>query len=434
MTDRPSRSGDPVTRRQFHAAALAAGQAVAACQAFAALDARASEAVPGALDRIRIGVIGCGGRGTHHIRNLLSMRDAGEKIEVAAVCDTYRPRLEAAARISGAAFKTMVHEDLVARKDLDLVLVATPDHWHGPQAIDSLRAGKDVYCEKPLVHWRQLGLPERIVQAARETGRLVQVGCQRMSSTAYSQARELIRAGAIGRLLMAQTGYYRLGDWGERGMPIDDPAARPGPDLDWERFQGDSPRRDFDPSRYFRWRMYWEYSGGPATDNYVHFYAPLAYMLDLGYPDQVIASGGKYRYEEREVPDTFNMIADYPGRSSASGRIAVLCDGTQGNDFQAPGSGESPLVRGWEGTLAIEGAQIVVRPVGEGGPEKRIPVEAGTDEKRFWKELLDCARTRKEPRSGAALNAAVTTTMQMAIAAMREGKVVRWDQERQTIR
>jgi predicted dehydrogenase len=352
------------------------------------------------------------------MRNLLGMREGGENLELVAVCDTYRPRLERAARLCAASFKTMAHEDLVAREDIDVVLVATPDHWHGPQTIDAMKAGKDVYCEKPLTHWRQLGLPERMVEVATETGRIVQVGCQRMSSSAYSQARRLVKEGSIGRPILAETGYYRIGDWGERGMPIDDPAARPGRDLDWQRFLGDSPRRDFDVSRYFRWRMYWDYSGGPATDNYVHFYVPLAYALDLGYPELVVATGGKHRYEEREVPDTFNMIVEYPEK------LTVVCTGTQGNDYQSRGSGDRPLLRGWEGTIIFESNEIVVQPVAGGKPGKRVPIQTGTDERRFWKELLDCCRSRRQPRSNITLNASVMTTMQMGIASMRDRGMV----------
>ncbi|MBN1421774.1 MAG: Gfo/Idh/MocA family oxidoreductase [Planctomycetes bacterium] len=409
-----------IDRRTFHALAASSIGAALAPASFAR--------VLGANDRIRIAVIGCGGRGTAHMNTLLGMKRGGEPIEIVAVCDTYRPRLERAASLTGATFTTMEHETLVALPDIDIVLVATPDHWHGPHTIDAMEAGKDVYCEKPLTHWRQVGLPERMVRVAEETKRIVQVGCQRMSSSAYPQARDLIRGGAIGKPLMAETGYYRIGDWGERGMPIDDPNAKPGPDLDWERFQGDAPRRAFDVSRYFRWRMYWDYSGGPGTDNYVHFYTPLAFMLDLGVPDSVVASGGKYRYEEREVPDTFNLIAEYPDRR------AVLCHGTQGNDYQSQGSGDSPILRGWEGTLTFEGGQIVVRPVGGvAKPERRVPIETGTNEPRFWKELLDGSRTRTPTRSGIAVNAAVAITLQMATIAMRDGRVVRYDREKRAV-
>jgi len=411
---------ETIDRRTFHGIAAASIGAALAPASFAR--------VLGANERIRIGIIGCGGRGTAHLHTLLGMKRSGEPIDIAAVCDTYRPRLERAASLTGATFTTMEHEKLVVLPDIDIVLVATPDHWHGQHTIDAMEAGKDVYCEKPLTHWRQVGLPERMLRVAEETKRIVQVGCQRMSSSAYTQARDLIREGAIGKPLMAETGYYRIGDWGERGMPIDDPNAKPGPDLDWDRFQGDAPRRAFDASRYFRWRMYWDYSGGPGTDNYVHFYTPLAFMLDLGVPDTVVATGGKYRYEEREVPDTFNLIADYPDRR------AVLCHGTQGNDFQSQGSGDSPILRGWEGTLTFEGGQIVIRPVGGvARPERRVPIETGVNEPRFWKELFDGSRTRTQTKSGIAVNAAVAITLQMATIAMREARLVRYDRSKQAV-
>jgi predicted dehydrogenase len=407
-------------RRRFCAIALSATAA--------ALDASSHARAAGSNERLGVGGVGCGGRGTHHLNTLLGLARGGEKLDIVAVCDTYRPRLEAAARLTGAGAKTMRHEELIARKDVDVVLVATPDHWHGAQTLDALRAGKDVYCEKPLCHWRQGGLPEKLVAAAAETGRMVQVGCQRMASPAYEAARSLVAEGAIGRPILAETGYYRIGDWGERGMPIDDPAAKPGPDLDWERFQGDAPPRDFDVSRYFRWRMYWDYSGGPGTDNYVHFYTPLAHVLGLGFPETVVATGGKYRYEEREVPDTFNMIVDYPGGFS------VVCHGTQGNDFQSHGSGDRPIIRGWDGTLTFEGSEVVVRPTGGSAkPERRVQAEMAWSEAAFWKELLDACRTRKPPRSGIELGASVATTLQMAIIAMRERRCVRYDREKKAI-
>jgi predicted dehydrogenase len=375
-----------------------------------------------------VGAIGCGGRGSHHLSTLVSLRDSGEPIDLVGVCDVYRPRLDRAAAQCGAGFRTQAHEELLARGDIDAVCIATPDHAHGHQALDAVRAGKDVYCEKPLVHWRQIGLAERLEQAVAETGRVVQVGCQRMSSSVYAQAKALVDAGDLGRPILAETGYYRIGDWGERGMPIDDPAARPGPDLLWDRFLGDAPRREFDASRFFRWRMYWDYSGGPGTDNYVHFYTPLAYVLSLGYPERVVATGGKYRYEEREVPDTFNMIVDYPGKFS------VLCNGTQGNDYASQGSGDAPILRGWDATMTFEGAEIVCRPTsGSGRAEKRVRIESATSEPVFWKEFLSAVRTRGRVRSDVHLGASVATTLQMAIIAMREDRVVHYDTAKKSV-
>ena len=406
--------GKPMNRREFNRRLAASSIAVP-------LAAVSSQGVLGANDRIHVGIIGCGSRAGSHIRMLLDLREQGERLEIVALCDTYRPRLQRAAEQTRAPFVTMRHEELVARGDVDVVLVATPEHWHGYQTIDAIRAGKDVYCEKPLTHWRQLGLAERVAETSEETGRLVQVGCQRLSSSAYPQAKALIEKGAIGQPIMVETGYFRIGDWGERGMPIDDPNAKPGPDLDWDRFLGDCPRRDFDVSRYFRWRMYWDTAGGPITDNYVHFYNPLAYVLNLGYPDRVVGTGAKLRYQEREVPDTYNLVIDYPNN------LTVTCLGTQGNSFTTLGSNETPIIRGWEATLTIEEKEIVVRPMDGSKPEHREPIQAGIDQRRFWSDFLRCCRTREQPLSNAAVSTPVNTTMQMGVLAVRGERVIRYD-------
>ncbi len=385
------------------------------------LSAASARRVLGANERIQVGIIGCGSRAGSHIRTLMNLREQGENLEIVAVCDAYRPRAKRAAERTKAPFVTMRHEELLAEDGIDLVLVATPEHWHGYQTIDALRAGKDVYCEKPLTHWRQLGLGEKVAEASVETGRLVQVGCQRLSSSVYTQARALVQKGAIGQPIMAETGYFRLGDWGEIGMPIDDPNAKPGPDLDWERFLGDCPHRPHDVSRQFRWRMYWDTAGGPITDNYVHFYNPLAYVLDLGYPDRVVGTGGKYRYEEREVPDTCNMIVDYPNN------FTVTCLGTQGNSFTTLGSNETPIIRGWDATLTIEEKEIAVRPLEGGKTVHREPIRTGINQSVFWLDFLKCCRSREQPISNAALSAKVNTTMQMGVWAVRGERVVRFD-------
>lgn len=409
----------PVSRRRF----TQIGSSIFAL----GFTAQSAKRTLGANDRINIGVIGCGSRAGGHMRMLLNRKEQAGDVELTAVCDTYRPRLQSAAELTGAGFSTMLHEELLARTDVDVVLIATPEHWHGYQTIDAVRAGKDVFSEKPFTHWRQVGLAEEALKEAEAAQRLVVVGCQRMSSSAYAQARNLIRGGKIGKPVMAEIGYFRLGDWGERGMPIDDPNAQPGPDLDWERFLGDCPRRDFDVSRYFRWRMYWDTAGGPISDNYVHFYNPLAYMLDLAYPEKVVATGGKFRYEEREVPDTCNMIIDYPDDFS------VVCTGTQANSYTTWGSNETPIIRGWEGALLVGEREIQLLDSDTNQVLHREPVERGFDTVHLWDNLLECCRTRQQPLSDLSLSAPVNTTMQMGILALRGERVVRYDSSKQQV-
>lgn len=427
-TEHSGLSGD-ISRRAFlrntglTAAAIAAGSTARASGEDKTAPATKTL---GANDRIGIGFIGCGGRGGNHLDYITQLKKDGTNVEIVAVCDVYRPRVERAAKKHGGRQYTD-HRELLTDPKVDVVCIATPDHIHGYQVIDAVRAGKDVYCEKPVTHWRQFELTKRMTAEVKKSGRVFQLGVQYMSDTAWHQARKLVKDGLIGHPIHAETGYFRVGDWGERGMPIDDPNAKPGPDLNWEAFLGDSPKRPFDVSRFFRWRMYEDYSGGPATDLFPHAYSPTAWVLDAGMPSMVVATGGKFRYQERETPDTFNMLIDYPEKYT----VAVL--GTQGNDY--PGGtprgplGRSPIVRGWEGTLTFEGNEIVFTPAAESKKKaQRFPIEHGDDALLFWKDFLACCRTQKQQTlCPVDLAYHVQTAMQMGVLGLRNGKVAKFD-------
>jgi predicted dehydrogenase len=308
-----------------------------------------------------------------------------------------------------------------------VVCIATPDHIHAPQAIDAVKAGKDVYVEKPLTHWRQFDLAKQLAAEAGKSGRLVQVGSQGMSDGAWRQIRKLVADGLIGRPIHADCGYFRVGDWGERGMPIDDKNAKPGPDLNWEAFLGDSPKRDFDVSRYFRWRMYEDYAGGPCTDLFPHSLTPVVAMLGVTFPSLAVATGGMWRYTEREVPDTFNMLIDYPQKIT----VAVL--GTQGNnDPTVPGRGagqKMPVIRGWDGSLTVSGKEIIFAPAQESKKQRQtFPIEHAENNAEHWKNLLDCAKSRKnELNAPIELGYHVQTALIMGYLAMKHGKTVKFD-------
>ncbi|NLE60647.1 MAG: Gfo/Idh/MocA family oxidoreductase [Planctomycetes bacterium] len=410
------------TRRNF---IRKAGTAAAAWTVGAGLAVRPAKArVLGANDRINFAMIGCGGEGNALLSMVKILKDRGENVEIVAVCDIYRPRLEKTAGKYNAK-KYSNHKELLADPGIDIVGIATPDHIHGYQVIDAVKAGKDVYCEKPITHWRQFELTKRLFHEVSKSDRILQIGSQYMSDSAWSQARELIKEGLIGRPVHAEVSFFRVGDWGERGMPIDDPGARPGPDLDWGAFLGDSPKREFDVSRFFRWRMYWDYAGGPATDLYPHSLSQVLYMLDVKMPSLVVGTGGKLRYEEREVPDTCNMLVEYPEK------ISVSMVGTQANDF--PGAHPrppacSPIIRGWEGTLTFEKEEIVVTPVGRGTKQgERVKIRQPFDHVRHIKNLFDCCRTRDKPEYPVDLAYYTQTPIQMGILSLREGKVARFD-------
>jgi predicted dehydrogenase len=387
-----------------------------------------------ASDRLGIGVIGCGGRGNAHLSVWNSLKGEGDNIEIVAVCDAYRPRVEKAANQYGAK-AYMDHRELLADANVDIVSIATPDHIHAPQTIDAVRAKKGVYCEKPFTHWRQFDLLKKTVEEIKKSRQAFLLGSQGMSDGAWHRMKELVAEGLIGQPIHAECGYFRVGDWGERGMPIDDPNAKPGKDLNWEAFLGDSPKREFDVSRFFRWRMYEDYAGGPVTDLFPHSYTPVADILNVKMPSMVVATGGKFRYQEREIPDTFNMLIDYPEGMTA----AVL--GTQGNDYVGVGNrgagGQIPVIRGWDGTLTIEQKSNRIMFVPTQGSSKQrqyFDIAYGEDMRQHLRNLVEAHRKgSQDTYSPIDLAYRVQTAMIMGFLALRKRTVLRFDAEKQEI-
>jgi len=408
-----------LTRRQFISRTGAAAAYV--------LAGTSAQRVWGANERIGVGFIGCGGRSGAHFEAVHWLKtQAKAAVDIVAASDVYRPRLQQRAQGYGAKAYADYHE-LLADPNVDVVCISTPDHHHGYQAVDAVAAGKDVYCEKPVTHWRQFELTKRLAAEVKKTGRVFQLGTQGMSDSAWQQMKKLIADGLIGQPIHAECGYFRVGDWGERGMSIDDPNAKAGAELNWDAFLGDAPKRPFDVSRFFRWRMYEDYAGGPSTDLFPHTLTPVVSMLPVTMPSVVVATGGKFRYQEREVPDTFNMLIDYPENIT----VAVL--GTQGNDYPGIGSRGSgqrlPVIRGWEGTLTIENNEIVFTPA-QGSQKKpqRFAIEHGEDFVGYWQKFLDCCRERKkETLSPMELAYHVQTALQMGMLSLRQGKAARFD-------
>ena len=265
---------------------------------------------------------------------------AGGLCDTVAVCDVYGPRVRAAAEKTGGKIYRH-YQDLLADPRVHVVCIATPDRHHAQQAIDAVRAGKDVYCEKPLTHWSQFDLAKQLGEEAAKKKQIVQVGTQFVADDAYAQMRKLIADGVVGKIMHVQAAFFRRGDWGER-MDIPDPNAKPGPDLDWEQFLGDAPKVDFSVSRFFQWRMYWDYAGGPATDLLVHTFTPVFCMLGLDFPERVMGGGGTFEYS-REVPDQCNILVDYAG-----GPSVVLMNSLSNH------VGTKHVLRGTDGIIEFE--------------------------------------------------------------------------------
>ena len=235
--------------------------------------------VLGANDRIGIGFIGVGGRGGGHVATAQNLIKSGENLQIVAACDAYRYRLDQITKLTGAKGYAR-HPELLADPSVDVVCIATPDRLHVPQALDAVRAGKDVYCEKPMGHWTQFALSKQFCEETQKLKRIVQVGNQGNSSSAWQKVKELVQQGSIGRVQLVTAGFYRNGDWGER-MPIADPEAMPGPDLDWDAFLGDAPKVPFTVDRFFSWRKHLDYADGPCTDLLPHLFTPFASAIGL---------------------------------------------------------------------------------------------------------------------------------------------------------
>lgn len=398
-------------RRTFLRASVAAGS----------LAASQGETATGDK-RIGVGLIGCGGRGSYLGRITQQLGQQGEPVQLTAVCDVYRPRLERAVKnFSVKAYRDA--SELVGDPNVTAVIVATPDRLHASHSLMAARNGKAVYCEKPIAHWQQFDQVKELVQEVRRTGIVFQMGTQRLADPIWRQAAEAVRRGDIGKPVHVQMGYFRRGDSGERGMPIDDPNARPGPDLNWDAFLADAPSVPFTPSRFFQWRMYMDYSGGPCTDNDVHFLALMIKALGVKFPKRVVALGGKYIYNgEREVPDTFDMIFEYPEG------LNLTFLGTYGNDH-----GLDTVVRGTEATLRFGSADAEVEPL-EGSAKRRRTLARLDVNLEHLRDFFQCVRTNRRPQGDIDLAYYTQVALIMAMRSFVDRKIASFDPATEQIR
>src|SRR5579871_4153453 len=257
-----------------------------------------------ANDNIQIAIIGAGGMGSEDVKSSIA---AGSKLVAAS--DIYQGRLTRMQEVYGKGiFITRDYREVLARPDIDAVIVGTPDHWHQKIAIDAMNAGKDVYCEKPMVQHVDDGKP--VVEAWQKSNRIMQVGSQRVSSIVYQKAKDLLKSGAIGQLNMVEAWWDRnsaLGAW-QYSIPPDASTTT----CDWDRFQGRAPHVAWDAKRFFRWRNYRDYGTGVAGDLFVHLFSGMHFVTGAIGPSRVYATGGlRYWKDGRDVPDLLLGLYDY---------------------------------------------------------------------------------------------------------------------------
>ncbi len=324
-----------ITRRDFieTGAGLLASSAVA-------------RAVP-ASEKITVAMIGAGAR-AHELMQAIQQNPGAE---IVGVVDAYRGRVERGVeRTGGRAKPYRSYQDVLARKDIDAVVIAIPDHWHARVIIDAVEAGKDVYCEKPMTFRAAEG--NEIIRAQKRTGRMVQIGSQGVSTRLEDTARQMIRAGKIGKVTLIRAAFNRNTASGAWVYPIP-PDASPET-VDWQMFLGSAPAHPFSLERFFRWRCFEEYSGGIATDLFVHLCTGIHFMMGATMPSAAMAMGELYRWKDgRDVPDTLNAMLEYPEG------FAVNLSATFNNQLAAEGGFQ---ILGTEGSLVLGGAGLTFYP------------------------------------------------------------------------
>lgn len=340
--------------------------------------------VLGANDRVRLGVIGTGNRGGDVMSWFLKEQDC----EVTALCDVYeKPMLEQKEKAGGKAKTYGDYRELLASKEVDAVLIATPDHWHAQQAVDACNAGKAVYCEKPLTYSWQEG--HKIIQAVNHNKTVFQVGLQQRSGAHYAEAkREYFDSGKIGKIAFVRT-YWHGNTYHLRKPNFKDQPAG----LDWKRWLGPAKARPFDAHQFYNWRAYFDFGGGQITDLFTHWIDVVHWFVGEELPTAATAAGGVFHYKDgRTAPDTISIQLEYP-KEWISTFDATLVPGARGAAIEFMGSG---------GSLFIDRSKYIYQQAAERRQTPPPPITVQVKkplEAEHVRNFLDCIKANKTPNS-----------------------------------
>jgi predicted dehydrogenase len=402
-----------------------------------------------ANDHIQIALIGAGIQGQGDTKVAIQVPG----VKLVAVADCYDGRLAHSKELWGTdIFTTRDYREILARKDIDAVIIATPDHWHKQAAIDAMKAGKDVYCEKPMIHLYSDG-PE-MIESARMTNRILQIGSQRVSSMIYAKAKELLAAGAIGQLNMVTARWDRnssIGAWNYT-VPLDASAET----CDWPRFLGTAPKIPFSAEQFFQWRKWKAYGSGVAGDLFVHLFSGTHFITGSHGPTRAMATGGlRFWKDGRDVPDVMLGLFDYQEGFNLSLRVNFVNGGEES---------EGLIFTGSEGTMEIAGNTVsvsrsprqkepgytigtftdamqkeileayrqkypLVHPVGEpsAGYEKYVAPPGYSDSYDHFNNFFEAVRTRKPVVEDAVFGYRAAGAALLSNLSIERGAIVRWD-------
>jgi len=396
----------------------------------AATTAASYSRILGANDRITAGIIGAGGQGRGVWGRFLKQPD----VNPGAVCDVYRPHLERAmAMAEGKAKAYTDFRKLLEQKDIEAVIVATPDHWHALPTVMACQAGKDVYVEKPLSLTVREG--RVMVDAARKYNRVVQTGSQQRSGAHYARAVEIIRSGKLGKIAHITAGHIRNSMPGF-GRPPDCP---PPPELDWDMWLGPAPYRPYNPFRcIYNFRWFWDYSGGQMTNWGAHNLDIARWAMNVRAPLSVAAFGGRYALEDGgETPDVQEVIYNFPGfvlvwsvrEMNSAGKAGFEFHGTKGN-LSISRSGFKVTAENWEETdektfkKKPNSKKAMVAEISDPGSEQPVA---------HVRNFLDCVKSRQRPNADVEEGHLTAVMCHLGNIATRLGRSLRWDAEKEQI-
>jgi predicted dehydrogenase len=369
-----------------------------------------------ASDRIVLGVIGSGGRGTF----VMTVFQKNVGLQVGAVCDVYEPNLEnalsVATKAQGTAPKAYrTYKELLADRTVDAVLIATPEHWHHRMVLDALAAGKDVYVEKPLCHTPEQGI--ELVEAEKRSKNIVQVGMQRRSYDLYQEGRKVVAAGTLGNVRMVRS-------WWLNNYLGGKPARKLDGKLDWEQWLGPGPKIAFDADVFRNWREYSEFAGGIVADQGAHVYDGIHMLMNASYPLAVNASGGRPHREGFDTPESVVVIAEYPEDFIGvfSVNYAAMKYKSRNDQLNSLDGDKARMDIGREDLrVYLQGAEDApaITKASEFGFGKATDLHV--------QNFLECVRTRKRPTAPIALGFQAALVVQLANLSMKHGRRMKWN-------
>lgn len=367
-------------------------------------------------DTVRLGVIGAGGRGTAVMQSFLR-RPA---LQVVGICDVYEPNLERGVSVASGVSKTRPrsyrhYPGLLNDKDIDAVLIASPEHWHHRMVLDSLASGKDIYVEKPLCHTPEQGV--ELVAAERNSKQVVQCGMQRRSYDLFLKAKEYLDSGILGKVRMIRSWWLNNYLGAPKVTKLDGK-------LDWDQWQGPAPRRPFDPDRFRNWRYYSDYAGGIVADQGAHVFDGIHMLMNSGPPISVNASAGRPHRPEFDTPESVNVAAHY-----AEDYVAVFTINYAAMKYK-PRHDQLNQFDGDAARLDVGREDLSIYTQGSEDKPATVYQSArgfshATD--LHVQNFLDCIRSRKKPSAPIALGFQSSLVVQMANLSLKYGRQVHWN-------